>query len=261
MSTKPKVLVICSIPPRKPGAAPGTSWADLYEITGATHRKYCERHGYGYHLDVSDIWEQVRPTKRGAPVGDPVPIRYKIKFLLFQHFLDPDACGQDWDYVVWFDGDLLITNYEIPLEKFFNGKLASDGIGPDGRGFVGDIILTYDPNGLHATVIIMRRSSQTLAFACANGEAGMRYHIEDDWSDQLTLRMFQATPPYSWLMWWHSVKSLCAMVPGRYTNIPRIAREPYEWDKEESLALHLSALSIPERIQIAKQYTQELALV
>lgn len=260
MSDKPKVLVICSIPPRKPTDAPGQSWADLHEIIGPNHRKYCERWGYDYHLDVSDIWEQVRPTKRGAPIGDLVPIRYKIKFLLFQHFLDPDSCKKEYDWIVWFDSDLLITNFDIPLEKFFNGKLASDGLGPNEQGFVGDIQLTFDVNGLHATVIMMRRSAYTLGYAYANAESAMRYFLEDDWSDQLTQRFELATPPYAWLIWWHNVRFLCAMHPGIYKQIPEGARKIYEWDEKESLALHLSALPIPTRIKIAKEYIERLGL-
>jgi hypothetical protein len=256
---KGRTLVLSSIPPRT-SADVGPVWADLAELTCATHRKYCERHGYEYHLDVSDIWETHRPTRRGEASIGFVPIKYKIKFLLFQHFLDPDACGQEYDHVVWLDSDLVITNYDIPLEKFFNSKLAADGIGENGMGFVGDIILSYDCNGLHATVIMMRRSSQTLGFAYANGEAGMRYHITDDWSDQLTMRMFLATPPYQWLPWFHSVKTLCAQPPGIYTHTPERARKPYEWS-EGDFALHLSALPIAKRIELAQEWIEKYDLL
>jgi hypothetical protein len=256
---KGKTLIVCSIPPRRPDDV-GATWADLAEVVCATHRKYAQRHGYDYHLDVSDLYELVRPTRRGDPIGNYVPIKYKIKFLLFQHFLDADACGKEYDHVVWFDSDLLITNYDIPLEKFFNGKLAEDGIGEDGRGFLGDIILTYDVNGLHATVIMMRRSSQTLGFSYANGEAGMRYFMTDDWSDQLSMRMFLETPPYQWLIWYHSVKSLCAMTPDTYTHIPERARKPYEWG-EGDFALHLSAMSIEKRIELSKQWVERYGLL
>lgn len=250
-----KTLIISSIPPRKPGV-PGPQWADLAEITWATQRKYAERHGYDFHGDVSDIYERVRPTRRGEPMGDYVPIKYKIKFLLFQHFLQPEQCGKEYDWVVWMDSDLLITNYEVPLEKFFNGYDASAP-----PRMMGDIVLTHDVNGLHATVIMLRRTAETLGYVYFNAEAGMRYFMLDDWSDQLSQRMALQTPPYSHLVWYHSVKTLCAMPPGRYTQIPEAARRIYEWDKDDSLALHLSALSIPERIDIAQRYVKELNLL
>lgn len=256
---KGKTMVVSSIPPRSP-ADVGPAWADLAELTCATHRKYCKKWGYDYYLNVSDIYEEHCPTRRGEVSLGAVPIKYKIKFLLFQRFFNPELCGEEYDHVVWLDSDLVITNYEIPLEKFFNGKLAADGIGEDGRGFVGDIILSYDANGLHATVIMMRRSSQTLGFAYANGEAGMRYFGLDDWSDQLSMRMFLATPPYQWLIWYHSVKTLCAQPPDTYLHTPERARKPYEWS-EGDFALHLSALPIARRIHLAKEYIDRYALL
>lgn len=253
------VLVMSSVPPRKPGAT-GPEWLDLAAITCATHRAYCDRHGYDYHLDISDIYERVRPTKRGEPIGQSVPIKYKIKFLLFEHFLQPESCGKDYDWVVWLDSDLLITNYEIPLEKFFNSKRAADGLGPDNLGFLGDVILTHDVNGLHATVIMVRRTPYGLGYVYFNRDAGMRYFMEDDWSDQLSQRMALQTPPYSRLIWYHSIKALCAMPPGIYTQIPRDAREIYEWS-EGDFALHLSALPLATRVEIAQQYVDRLGLL
>ena len=253
------VLVISSIPPRKPGVS-GPQWADLAELTWATHRKYCERHGYDFHGDVSDVWEPERSPRLNAPLGDPAPIQYFIKFKLFEHFLRPEQCRKEYDWVVWFDSDLLITDFETPLEKFFNSKTAEDGVGPDGRGFLGDIILTNDVNGLHATVIMVRRSPLGLGFVWANGNAGKTYFMRDGWGDQLSMRMFLQTPPYRDLVWYHSVKTLCAMPPNTYP-IPDAARTIYEWDQKESLALHLSALSIPKRIEIASQYIERLGLL
>lgn len=243
---------MCSIPPRKSGAQ-GPEWADLYEIVGATHRKYCERWGYAYYLDVSDIWEPINPTIRGLPKGESKPIYYKIKFLLFQHFLDPDSCLTEYDWVVWLDGDLLITNYDKPLNDFFNGMTGD-------QGYRGDLVYAHDPNGLHATVIMMRRSPLTLGYAFANGDAGMRYFGQDYWSDQLSARMFLQTPPYRDLVVFHSIKELCAMPPDVYTHIPERARKPYEWEPGD-FALHLSALSIAQRIELATKWVQEYNLL
>ncbi len=255
MSEKRKVMVISSIPPRR-GTDKGATWADLAEITWATQRKYCEIHGYDFHGDVSDIWAPVGNPKLGSPQGDPAPIKYFIKFVLFQHFLDPDACGKEYDWVVWMDSDLVITNYEIPLEKFFNIHAGTD----EDEKWGGDIILTNDVNGLHATVIMMRRTPHTLGFAWANGNAGKTYFQQDGWGDQLSMRMFLDYPPYSELVHFHSVKALCAMPPGIYPIPPRV-RHLYEWDKEESLALHLSALSLEKRIEIATDYVTRYALL
>lgn len=253
-TTVGKTLVLCSIPPRRPTDKPDEAWSDLAELTCATHRKYCERWGYSYHLDVSDLAAPVGSRLFGKPVGPDAPIRYFVKFKLFQHFLDPESCRKEWDHVVWFDADLVITDYETPLEKFFNNRLANE---PDA---IGDIVLTNDINGLHATVIMIRRTPTTLGFVWACGNAGMTYFHEDGWSDQLAMRMFLMTPPYANLVWYHSVKTLCAMPPGVYP-IPPAARKIYEWDQKESLALHLSALSIPKRIELAKRWIEEYGLL
>ncbi len=240
-----------SIPPRR---TKRPDWADLAEYTVATQRKYCAKWGYDYHLDVSDLWEQPCGTKRGDRPGAEVPIYYKIKFILFEHFLQPEKCGKEYDWVVWLDSDLLITNYEMPLESFMHGLSGSL------IGYIGDIVLTHDVNGLHATVIMLRRSPYTLGFAWANKEAGMRYFLEDVWSDQLSMRMMLQTPPYSEMVRYESVKTLCAMPSGIYP-IPEEARKIYEWDEKESLALHLSALSMEKRIEISKSYCERLKLL
>lgn len=240
-----------SIPPRREKRP---DWEDLAAYTIATQRKYCAKWGYDFHLDISDLWERAQGTKRNSPPGEMVPIYYKIKFLLFEHFLQPEKCGKEYDYVVWLDSDLLVTNYDIELECFFNG------MGNSQARCKRDIILTHDVNGLHATVIMLRRSPYTLGFVWANANAGMRYFMEDFWSDQLSMRMMLQTPPYSEMVRYESVKTLCAMTPGIYP-IPEEARKIYEWDEKESFALHLSALSMEKRIEIAKDYTERLGLL
>ena len=254
MSDKFKVLVLSSIPPRRPEKS-RPDWQDLADITWATQRKYCERWGYDRHEDISDLYERVRSPIMGSSLGEPAPIKYFIKFVLFRHFLDPDACGKEYDYVVWIDSDVVITNYEIPLEKFFNGR---PGTNEDER-WGGDIVLSRDPNGLHATVIIMRRTPHTLGFSWANLNAGMTYFQLDGWADQLSMRMFLQTPPYSEMIHYHSVKTLCAMPPGIYP-IPTRVRELYEWEPGD-FSLHLSALSTEKRIEIASEYVERLGLL
>lgn len=259
MTDKLKILVLSSIPPPN-GAVDKDGnhipdWADLSKLTCATHQAYCEKNGYEYRLDISDIWEPEKPTHRGQPQGPPSPIKYAIKFRLFQHYLDPDACREEWDHVVWLDSDLVITNYNIPLERFLNSKPGTDDDVPQ----YGDIILTRDPNGLHGTVIMMRRSGLTLGFAWANANAGDTLYRGHDWSDMMSSRFFLQTPPYQELVHYHSVKTLCAMPPNMYP-IPRRAVRFYEWE-EGCFALHLSALSIPKRIEIAKEYCERLNLL
>lgn len=253
---KLKILLFCSIPPRLPGAAAGTTYADVYDVIGPTHEKYCRDNGYDYYLDVSDIWEPAREdTNFGSAMGKPYPIRYFIKFLLFMHFLDPTSCQKEYDHIVWVDSDWLPTRFDIPIEKYLNSRKGTEVADPQG----GDIILSNDVNTLHATVIMMRRTALTLGFAWANYNAGRTYFAKDDWADQLSMKFFLHYPPYCQIVHFHSVQILCAMPPGIYP-IPEIARRVYEWN-EESFGLHLSALSNPKRIQLAKEYIERLGLL
>lgn len=234
------VIIVSSIPPRKQQRP---DWADLAEYTIATQRKYAAKWGYDYHLDVSDLRERPCGTKRGDTVGEPVSIYYKIKFILLEHFLRPEQCGKAYEWAVWFDSDCLVTNYDVPLESFLTN----------------DIVLPYDVNGLHPTIIMVRRTPLTVGYLWMNKEAGMRYYLTDYWSDNWSQRMALATPPYSGLVDYYSAQKLCAMPPGIYP-IPEETRELYEWD-ESSLTLHLSALTIEQRIAIAKEYTERLGLL
>lgn len=197
----------------------------------------------------------MRSSILNEPPGPSAPIKYFIKFLLFEHFLNPESCQQEWDWICWADSDTVISNYDIPLEKFFNGRLGTSDEDPA----LGDIVLSRDVNGLHATMIMMRRTALTLGFSWACGNAGKTYWQRDGWGDQLAMRFFLMTPPYASLIRYHSIKELCAMPPDTYP-IPKIARRIYEWEPGD-FCLHLSALSIGKRIEIAKKVVTEQRLL
>lgn len=245
-----KIKVVSSIPP-------DPKWGALAAYTCETQRRFCERHGYSYHLDVSDIWETVRSPIRGdSNCGHLASIRHFVKFRLFQHFLTPERCRETYDWVVWIDADCLITNYAVPLEKFMNGYGADAGPGP----LLGDVIIPHDVNGLHPTVIMMRSSVLTrgLSWACAN--MGQTMFQQHDWDDIMAFRFYFATEPYRPLLWdQHSAQVLCAMHPGLYP-IPPDVRAQYEWN-HESLSLHLSALDMDKRLLLAKEYAERLSLL
>lgn len=251
-----KVLVVSSVPPRD--GKPKTQWLDLCNYTWATLKKYCERHGYDFRPNVSNIVEPIR-ARGTSPVyrlgtGLQHPISHFIKFRLFEHYL---SFQPTYDWVVWVDADCLVTNYEVPLDKYFN-QLNANEKGTEAQ--VGDIIVPFDVNGLHPTIIMARNTVLTrgLFWACAN--AGQTLFAGHDWDDNLALRFFLDHAPYRNLFWnGHSAGDLCAMHPGLYP-IPADIREPYEWTPN-SLTLHLSALSLDSRIALAKEYCERLNLL
>lgn len=253
---EPRVMVVSSIPPDK-GAGP--QWSDLAKIACGTQRAYCAKWGYDFHLDVSDIWDNVgSPWVDHKSNGDRAPIRHINKFLLLQHFLTPEKCRREYDWVVWLDADLVIGDYETPLTKWFGQGRASNECG-DVQ--LGDVIIPFDVNGLHPTVIMMRSTRLTRALCWAGTEAGKRMFMQHDWSENMALRFFFATPPYNGLVWYHSAKILCAMPQGALHGLPPDVYDEYVYEEGVSFALHLSALPIAKRIELANAFVKEHPLL
>lgn len=243
-----KTIIITSYPPPAPGV-PGPHWQDLAAITCATHKKYADLHSYDYAIDVSNVQAKVRTPW----VDDPkrketiyAPLRTMIKFPLLAHYLDKEACRKDYEYVVWLDADVLITRFNLPLTIWINAHSSP-------------LVLAYDVNGLHPTVIMVRNCVETrgLVWACDN--AGRTMWMNHDWSDIMALRFYLATPPYEYTAQYYSAKELCAMPPGVYP-IPPDVRAEYEWTPE-SFSLHLSALDLKTRVAIATKWVEDYKLL
>jgi hypothetical protein len=255
-------MVVTSIPP---SIGPGQlyekdgqryHWSDLAALTVSAQEKYCALHGYDHHLDVSDATDYAgQPLAKKGP-AELVRIRYGVKFLLMQHYMTPEKCGKVYDHVVWVDGDLLPTNYNIPLTKFMNQGKASTG---KDEIQLGDLILPFDCNSLHPTVIMARCTTKMRGLMFELTGIGQRTFGPLEWSDNFALRFAIDTPPYREAVWWHSAKDLCAQHPGLYP-IPSDVRAEYDWTSE-SWALHLSALPLGQRIEIAKDYCDRLGLL
>jgi hypothetical protein len=243
-------MVVTSYPPRRGNEDP--CWEDLAKYTCATQAKYCQKWGYDYYVDVSSVSAPVRSPWVDDRKGGYAPMRTMIKFPLLEHWLTKEACGKEYDYVVWIDADCVVTNYELPLTKWLNGM--------DGEGsYIGDLVLAKDVNGLHPTIIMVRNTKTTRGLIWACGNAGRTMYMQHDWSDILAFRFFLDTPPYDHLVMYYSAKELCAMPPSVYT-IPPDVRAEYEWD-QDSWTLHLSALTIEKRIEFAKHAVEKLNLL
>jgi hypothetical protein len=247
-----KAILVTSFPPRRKVDGDGPCWKDLADITTATHRKYCERWGLAYFADCSDtsvnlqsVW--VDEEKKGS-----APLRTMIKFPIMEHFLREENCNAKYDWVVWLDADCLVTNYEISPMTWM-------GAGMGETDCSGDLVLASDINGLHPTVIMARNTPNIRSLITACRDGGTRMFVQHVWSDIMALRFYLATPPYSHLPMYFSAKELCAMTPGLY-DIPADVRSLYEWTPK-SWTLHLSALDLKTRIEIASKYVAELKLL
>lgn len=211
------------------------AWKPLAAITCATQKRYADIHGFDYFADCSEMRMSARTpfVDRPAPEGF-VPLKYFVKFHLLDYFLDEEACGKDYDTVVWLDSDCLVTNYDRELSEW-----------------PGAIVSAYDVNAVHPTVIIVRKSPETREFIWACNNTGRTMFQHHEWSDNECLRYFAAAH-HKDIVTYYSAQDMCAMPPGVYPIPPRI-RQRYEWTAD-SWTLHLSALPLDRRIEIAKQY-------
>lgn len=244
-----RIKIVSSIPPKQ-------GWIDLAKYTCATQERYALKHGYSYHLDYSDVWKPRSTPWVDQRAEGHSPLRTMIKFPLLQHFLTPERCRETWDYVAWIDADCLVTNYDIPLTRWTSNGVASID---DDDPLMGDVITAWDVNTLHPTVIIMRATTLTRGLVWACSEAGDRMYREHGWSDIMALKFMLMDRPYRDLHWQHSARDLCAMPPGVHP-MPDDVNRMYSWTPE-SWTLHLSALSLEKRLEIAKDYCDRLGLL
>jgi hypothetical protein len=236
-----KVLLCSSSPP---------DWKELAELTTATHRRYCERHGYDYYHDVSDMSAPLKSAwKNEKPTGY-FPLYGMIRFRLLAHFLDPDACGKEYDVVAWTDADTIVTNYEYDLTQYL--PTTDPYIGPH-------LIIPYDVNGLHPTVLIFRNTLRSRSYLWCLTNVGETMFLAHSWNDNVAQRFFLQTPPFRDMERWVSAQEVCAMPPDTYP-IPAEIRRPYEWTPQ-SWTVHLSAMPLETRIAMAKEWIDRLGLL
>eukprot|EP00198_Chlamydomonas_reinhardtii_P000258 XP_001689593.1 protein with potential galactosyl transferase activity [Chlamydomonas reinhardtii] len=108
-------------------------FSDLLDLTGPVFAEYAALHGYTY-ADASGLMDASRPASWS-------------KILAVLSALDA------YDWVMWVDADILITNTSMPLERLLPAAAAGDPLNqPSGP----DFILTEDAAGVNAGVWLMR---------------------------------------------------------------------------------------------------------
>lgn len=217
-----RTLVITSSPP---------SWSALAEITCRHMKAWCDRHGYTFYADVSDLRD------RNPLTGERVAIKGFVKFDLFLHFLPK------YDRVIWLDSDMLLTNIEPSIDELTWESPHA-------------LILPFEHNAHNATVIIMRSNDLTYDFAWAVNNTGRKLFLGHDWVEMEAMRYFLMTPPYEDLVTYISAKRLCPILHSEYIDagLPARVSEKYSWE-EGDWSLHLSALHINRRIELAQEWS------
>ena len=225
------------------------SWIPLANLTCATMQRYCAKWNYDLFRDCSE-----RQEKKASPwvddkdpdIGTYVPLRTMVKFPLLEHFLRSEDCQEQNDYVCWFDNDCVVTNYGIPVSKWF--------VGHDK-----DLVLAYDVNGVHPTIILVRNTPIMRGLMWACKEAGWRMYGMHGWSDIMAFRFMLDYPPYADRVKFFSAQEMCAMPPMVHP-MPNDVRGMYEWSPD-SWTVHLSALGLEHRVSIATQFIEQLGLL
>lgn len=77
--------------------AVGADYKKAMEPGMASKRAYCQQHGYTFLEGGEDVWDRKKPIPWSK-------INFIIKYL------------EEYDYLFWSDGDVIITNPEIRLE-------------------------------------------------------------------------------------------------------------------------------------------------
>ncbi len=234
------------------------SWRALADVVCPVQAKFAAAHGMDYVADCSDVQSRVTSAMIGPKPTAYAPMGVMIKFPLLLHYLTPESCRQAYDYVCWADIDWLPTRFDLPLTTWISNK-PKDHEGTTPLTSYGDIVLPYDVNGVHPTLIGIRNTVLTRGYMWALTEAGHRLFFGHEWADNLSQRFLLGSPPYRDLVRWVSAKVLCAMHPNTYP-IPADVRACYEWD-ETSLGVHLSAMTLPQRVEIATEYIERLGLL
>lgn len=223
-----KILLVSSYP---------REWAELAKITCKSHKAYADLRGYDYHADCSNKEDEMSDWHTGQKVR--MGIRGFIKFELILYFL------KDYEWVVWLDADLLITNPAVTIESFVQNV-------PHG------IVTGYDFNGTHTTVIMARNHPQVRKFFHACNTIGRRLWLNDPWHEMTSLKHFAQQPPYIGLVGYRSAKELCSILADEYVQHgnPLSVSGEYKWEPGD-FALHLSALSTEKRIEFAREYAEK----
>jgi hypothetical protein len=231
-----KTLLVSSAPP---------SWKPLTDVTWAVQKKYADAMRYDFHTDVSDIRTRATSAYEGWPQMPDVPLMGFIKLDLMLHFLDPDSCKREYEWVWWMDADCLPTTFEEPL--------------PVGKE--DELILPFDANGINFTVVGARNTNLVRDLLWAADNAGKTMFARHSWREMEAVRYFLQTPPYQDIASWYSVHDLCAMPNDVFAqHIPDITRKQYEWTPE-SLAVHFSAMRLEDRVRMAKEWVERLGLL
>ena len=167
-------------------------------------------------------------------------------------YMTPERCRQNYDWVCWLDADLVIGDYDTPLTKWTNTRGADSG---EEMVYGGDFILPWDVNTYHPTVMNGALHDADARDHVGDDGSGQRLYHLHDWSEHMALKFF-SYPPYRDAIHQHSAKVLCAMPPGVHP-MPDDVRALYEYEEGVSFALHLSAISIERRIELARAFIAE----
>lgn len=225
----PETLLISSAP---------SDWRALSDITFPRFKHYADMHGYGFFpwvSDPKDYW--FNPATRTREL---LPVKGFAKLDLFLRFLP------EYERVVWLDADMVITNFESDLDDL-------TWQAPH------QLVIGHDHNGHNTTVIIARSSDLMFDFMWACNNTGRKLFLGHDWVEMEAMRYFLQTPPYDDQMFatWISCKRLCPILHTEYVDagLPAKVSQKYGWE-EGDWSVHLSALHISRRVELAKQFAE-----
>lgn len=129
------------------------SYVELGELTDTNKKKYCERHGYGFHLDTN-----LKPDKM---IGfEKIPAILKI----FKE-------NPNYEWILFAESDTMITNFKTKIEDLIDNNY--------------HFIIAVDVNDFNAGVFLVRNSEEGRKYLemiySLKGEYTEKWRTIGDW--------------------------------------------------------------------------------
>ena len=155
-----------------------SNYNSLYNITGPTKQKYCEKWGLSYE------YVQTRPGNH-----------FWEKPRIFLEML------QKYDAVIYIECDAAIMNQDFDVRPYIEEH---------------EFIVTTDLNGINCGTYIARSTDLVKQFFYAVNTTGLHFFRNHQWGDQEACRYFLASPPYDKLATYMPQNFMCSNLNSVY---------------------------------------------
>ena len=190
-------------------------YADLANITLASRKKYCQKHGYHLHIQTAPL------SDRGLAWDKSVLISKALEVA---------------DVVVWNGVDVVFMNLEFKVESLLE----------EFKEF--SMILSTDVYGINSDNLIFRKSPWSEQFLFAVSTLGYAFYRNHPWVEQEAIIRFASSPPYQGKIGYAPQNKMNSYLNDLYG---RPTAWPGHYQKGDWL-VHLPGIPNEKRIEVIK---------